>query len=320
VVCGLCLIISFIMATRTLRNSSRAVLTQIKQKRVAYLFTLPAIAVIVVFCYYPVLTALYYSLTNASLQNVTQFVGLQNYVNILFNDMYFRIGWINMVLLVIASILKTITFPLLAAELVFWVRNSVHRYIFRTLFVLPAVVPGLVLTFMWRMVYDPNSGLLDQLLGSLGLAQFQHAWLGDERTALWAVISVGFPFISAFAFLVYMGGLLNINTEMYDAARVDGANWLDRFLKIDLPFLVPQFRILLFFVITGTVQGFVDIFVLTAGGPGTATYVPALQMYLNIADGHFGYASAIGIILFLIIVIPTIFVLRFNRQSTEEVA
>ncbi|EFH82971.1 binding-protein-dependent transport systems inner membrane component [Ktedonobacter racemifer DSM 44963] len=318
--CGLCLVISFILATSSLRNSSRATLMLIKKKRIAYLFTLPAIALIIVFCYYPILTALYYSLTNFSLQNVTQFVGLQNYGNILFNDIYFRTGLLNMVLIVIANILKTITFPLLAAELVFWVRNNVHRYIFRTLFVLPSVVPGLVLTFMWRMVYDPNTGLLNQLLGSLGLAQFQHAWLGDERTALGSIISVGFPFISAFAFLVYMGGLLNINAEMYDAAQVDGANWLDRFLKIDLPFLMPQFRILFFFVIAGTVQGFVDIFVMTAGGPGTATYVPALQMYLNIADGHFGYASAIGIILFIMIVIPTVFVLLFKRQSTEEVA
>jgi ABC-type sugar transport system permease subunit len=320
VICGLCLAISFIMATSYLRNSSRATLTLVKKKRIAYLFTLPAIALIIVFSYYPILTALYYSLTNFSLQNVTQFVGLQNYGNILFNDSYFRTGLLNMVLLIITSILKTITFPLLAAELVFWVRNNVHRYIFRTLFVLPSVVPGLVLTFMWRMVYDPNTGLLNQLLASIGLAQFQHTWLGDERTALGAIISVGFPFISAFAFLVYMGGLLNINTEMYDAARVDGANWLDRFLKIDLPFLIPQFRILLFFVIAGTVQGFVDIFVMTAGGPGTATYVPALQMYLSIADGNLGYASAIGIVLFIMIVILTIFVLRFNRQSTEEVA
>lgn len=320
VVCLGSLLLSIILATRRLRLATGRMLSDMKHTRLAYLFTLPAIAVILLFNYFPALMALYYSFTNFSLQNVTQYVGIQNYIDILLHDNYFRTGLWNMVLLVVASILKTITFPLLAAELVFWVRNNVHRYIFRTLFVLPAVVPALVLTFMWRMVYDPNSGLLNQIFSSLGLPQWQHAWLGEEGTALGAVIGVGFPFISAFAFLIYMGGLLNINPELYDAAQVDGANWFMRFRSIDLHFLLPQFRVLLFFVLAGTVQGFVDIFVLTKGGPGTITYVPALQMYFNLSDGHFGYASAIGIILFIIIIVPTVFVLRFRRQTLEEVA
>ncbi|HEX4203621.1 MAG TPA: PQQ-binding-like beta-propeller repeat protein [Ktedonobacteraceae bacterium] len=320
VVCLAGLLLSIILATRRLRLATGRILSNMKRTRLAYFFTLPAIAVILLFSYFPALMALYYSFTNFSLQNVMQYVGIQNYIDILLHDNYFRTGLWNMVLLIVASILKTITFPLLAAELVFWVRNSVHRYIFRTLFVLPAVVPALVQTFMWRMVYDPNSGLLNQIFSSLGLPQWQHAWLGEEGTALGAIIGVGFPFISAFAFLIYMGGLLNINPELYDAAQVDGANWFIRFRSIDLHFLLPQFRVLLFFVLAGTVQGFVDIFVLTKGGPGTVTYVPALQMYFNLSDGHFGYASAIGIILFIIIVVPTVFVLRFRRQTLEEVA
>ncbi|GCE29501.1 hypothetical protein KDA_49850 [Dictyobacter alpinus] len=320
IVCLGGLLVSIILATRRLRLSSKRILTSMKRTRLAYFFTIPALVIILLFNYLPALMALYYSFTNFSLQNITQYVGLQNYSNILLHDTYFRIGLLNMVLLIVASVLKTITFPLLAAELVFWVRNSVHRYIFRTLFVLPAVVPALVLTFMWRMVYDPNSGLLNQIASLLGAPQWQHAWLGEESTALAAIIGVGFPFISAFAFLVYMGGLLNINPELYDAAQVDGANWFTRFRTIDLYFLLPQFRVLLFFVVAGTVQGFVDIFVLTKGGPGTVTYVPALQMYFNLSDGHFGYASAIGVILFIIIVVPTVFVLRFRRQTVEEVA
>ncbi len=286
--------------------------------RIAYVLAIPAIALIAVFAYYPAGMAFYYSLTNFSLREVTEFVGLDNYREVLFDDQYFRTGFGNMALIVTTSILKTVTIPLLVAELVFWLRNGVHQYIFRTLFVLPAVVPDLVFTLMWRQVYEPNTGLLNQLLASMGLSQFQRAWLGDEDTAIWAVIAVGFPFVSAFAFLIFLGGLLSINGEYFDAAKVDGASWWQRFLHMDVPLLMPQFRILLFFAVTGTIQGFAGIFILTRGGPGYSTYIPALQMYLRISEGDLGYASAIGVVLFVLILVLTIVILRFRRNEAIE--
>ncbi|HEY7033727.1 MAG TPA: ABC transporter permease subunit, partial [Thermomicrobiales bacterium] len=311
-------IVAAVVAVERWRLKARRQLRDANRGRVAYLLLLPAIALILAFSYYPAGLAFYYSLTNYSLRNVTEFVGLDNYRAVLFHDRYFRTGITNMIILVGTSVLKTITLPLLVAELVFWLKNSVHQYVFRTLFVLPAVVPDLVFVLMWRQVYDPNTGLLNQLLASTGLSRFQHAWLGEDRTAIWAIVGVGFPFVSAFAFLIFLGGLLNINGEYFDAAKVDGARWWQRLMHLDLPLLLPQFRILLFFAIVGTVQGFASIFILTRGGPGTATYVPALQMYLRIADGDFGYASAIGVVLFVVIMILTVFVLRFRRNEAVE--
>jgi len=291
-----------------------------RRGRLAYVFLLPAFALIALFSYYPAGMAFYYSFTSFSLRSVTEFVGLENFREILLEDRYFRVGFANMVIIVLTSILKTITVPLLVAELIFWLRNSVHQYLFRTLFVLPAVVPDLVFTLMWRQVYDPNTGLLNQLLAAVGLEQWQRAWLGNEATALWAIITVGFPFVSAFAFLILLGGLLAINPEFFDAAKVDGASRWARFWHIDVPLLLPQFRILLFFAVIGTVQGFAAIFILTRGGPGYATYVPALQMYLRIGAGDFGYASAIGVILFVIILALTLVVLRLGRRQEIETA
>ena len=95
----------------------------------------------------------------------------------------------------------------------------------------------------------------------------------------------GFPFLSAFAFLIYMGGLLNINAELFDSAQIDGAGAWRRFWHIDVPLLEPQFRLLLFFAFAGSIQGFANILIFTRGGPGYSTYVPALQMYLQIASG-----------------------------------
>jgi ABC-type sugar transport system permease subunit len=314
-----------ILATATIvavvdpyRTSAMLTLRRAWKARIAYLFVLPAIALIAVFSYYPAAMAFYYSFTNYSLRAITKWVGFDNYRTILFDDAYFRTGIKNMLIITLTSVIKTLTVPLLIAELIFWLRNSWHSYIFRTLFILPTVVPGLVFTLMWRQIYDPDTGLINELLGILGLDDLQTAWLGNPETALWAIIGVGFPWVDAFALLILLGGLLNINADYFDAARVDGATVWQRFTRVDLPLLVPQFRILLFFAIAGTVQGFVSIFILTRGGPGMTTYIPALQMYMRIADGDFGYASAVGVILFLIILVATFLVLRLRRNDGVE--
>ena len=117
----------------------------------------------------------------------------------------------------------------------------------------------------------------------MGLGQHQHAWLGEDGTALLAVILTGFPWVDIFAFLVFYGGLLTINSEIFDAAAVDGANVVRRFLSIDLPGLRPQIMLVMFFAFIGSIQGFEGIYVLTGGGPGTATSVPALEMFLKIS-------------------------------------
>ncbi len=313
----LALLAALIAAVERWRNATRRQLRFAWRQRVAYFFILPSMVLILVFSYYPAALAFYYSFTNFSVRTVTEFIGLENYRRILFGDFYFRVGFLNLTLLVVTSLLKTLTMPLLVAELIFRLRNSVHQYIFRTLFVLPAVVPGLITVFLWRMVYDPYAGLLNQVLRVLGLTDWTRAWLGNESTALWAIIGAGFPYISAFPFLIYMGGLLNISTEMYDAAKIDGANWWRQFWSIDVPLLLPQMRLLIFFTLAGTIQGFAQIYIYTRGGPGYATYVPGLQMYYQLAEGDFGYASAIGVLLFIVIFAGTLFSLRFRRTALE---
>jgi raffinose/stachyose/melibiose transport system permease protein len=311
------LIVAVIAAVQRWRQAARRQLRFAWRQRIAYFFILPSMVLILVFSYYPAAMAFYYSFTNFSVRTVTEFIGLENYRRILTSDFYFRVGFLNLGLLLITSLLKTLTMPLLVAELIFRLRNSVHQYVFRTLFVLPAVVPGLISVFLWRMVYDPYAGLLNQVLKLIGLTDWTRAWLGNESTALWAIIGAGFPYIGAFPFLIYMGGLLNISNELYDAAKIDGANWWRQFWSIDVPLIVPQMRLLVFFTLAGTIQGFAQIYVYTRGGPGYATYVPGLQMYYQLAEGDFGYASAIGVLLFILVFAGTLFSLRFRRQALE---
>lgn len=313
------IIAALVMAVEQLRLAVRKLLGRMWRGRMAYVLLLPAMACILIFAYYPTLLAAYYSLTNHSARNpVTEFIGLQNYINILTKDTYFRIGFGNMLLITITNMLKVITMPLLVAELIFWLRKESRRYLFRTLYLLPAVVPGLIGVYMWTMVYDPYDGLLNHILNALFGIPMGRAWLADESTAIWAIIFHGFPFVGAFPLLIYMGGLININAELFDAARIDGANWWKRFTRIDIPLLMPQIRLLLFFSFNGAVGGFADVYVFTRGGPGNATYVPGLQMFLKISEGDFGYASAIGGLLFVLVFIGTLFIVRSRRSALAD--
>jgi len=285
--------------------------------RLGYLLVLPSLALLFTFRYYPAFTAIYYSFTNFSLSNPLEFVGLANYARII-HDEYFLYGFRNMVILLATNVLKTTTFPLLAALLVFSLGSERSRYWYKTVFILPSIVPGMVTVMVWRMIYSADVGLLNQTLEALGLAGLRQAWLGNGRYALGSIIFAGFPWIGAFAFLVYFGGLINISKELYDAAKIDGASAWTRFWRMELPLLKPQLRILLFFSYLGSIQSYASIYVYTRGGPGFATYVPGLQMYLTISDeGNYGYASALGVVLFIIVFAGTVMNFRFNRRVSS---
>jgi ABC-type sugar transport system permease subunit len=313
----LCLFLA-VLTVNPWRESARRFVRVVWGSRTAYLFVLPTVLLLVIFGYYPAISAIGYSFSNLSLTRVPEYVGLDNFSRLLTQDNRFWFGFGNLFLLFVTSILKTITFPLLAAELIFWLKTPSLRYLYRTLFIFPAVVPGLVLVLLWRTFYDPYNGLINQLLRLAGMSFSERAWLGNEATAIWAIIGTGFPWVNAFPFLVYLGGLLNINRELFDAASVDGCNAWQRFWRIEVPLLGEQFRLLLFFVMVGTVQSFAEILILTGGGPGISTYTPALQMYVVLSEqGQFGYASTIGVVLSIIILVGTIGLFRLRKLNVN---
>jgi ABC-type sugar transport system permease subunit len=175
------------------------------------------------------------------------------------------------------------------------------------MFVIPAAVPGVVGTLLWKNFYALDYGLINQFFRFAGLGNLTHPWLADRNTALGAIIFAGFPWVGVFTFLILIGGLINIPSELYEAAIIDGCNVWRRFWSIDIPMLIPQFGLLLFFTYIGSVQGYQSILLFTKGGPGYSTYVPAFQMYQKFAlENQFGYASAIGVALFAVVLAGTI--------------
>ena len=286
------------------------------RSRVSYLLLLPTVALLAVFNYYPAGSGLYHTFTDWNPGLETTWVGFGQ-IRKMFGSPYFWVGMKNALILVIAAIVK-LAFPLIVAELIFHVRNSRLQYGLRSLFVIPLVLPSVVGILLWVNIYDPNIGLLNETLELLGLDHLTRVWLGDRSTAMAAIVAIGFPWINPFALLIFYGGLISIPTELFDAARVDGASWWARILRIDLPMLMSQLKLLLILAFIGSVQEFQLIFLTTAGGPGNSTYTPALELYYNATRfTDFGLASAMGTFLFLIILLGTILNLRYVRSQTE---
>ena len=220
----------------------------------------------------------------------------------------------NIAILVVGSILITLASQFTAAEIVSHMPKRTGA-IARYLLVLPIVLPPLVLIEVWAYLLQPHYGLVDRILGAVGLPQ--PSWLSDPHLALVGILLIGFPWISNLGFLIFLGGLQNLPREILDASRIDGVSPLRRVFSVDIPLLLPQFRIVVILSGIYAVQNFVPILLLTNGGPGTATLVPGLDMYQSaFQNDQYGYGMAIGTLLFVAMLIFTVVMMRTLRPRT----
>jgi raffinose/stachyose/melibiose transport system permease protein len=285
---------------RQARGPSRA------RTRAAYLLLFPSIMLLATFNYFPALSGLYHAFTEWESGRDPVFNGLANF-RTMFHDRMLLVGFGNMLILLVAALIKATVVPFLAAELILYLASQRLRYLFRTAFLLPMVVPAMVGILIWRLIYNPEMGLLNQALAGLGLDALTANWLGNPGLALGAIVFMGFPWIGAFGLLIYLAGLLNIPDDIYEAYALESGSTLRRIRRLDVPLVAGQTRLLIILTFIGSVQDFQTVLIMTRGGPGLATYVPALRMYNEaFVYGHFGYGAAIGLVLFAIIMAITV--------------
>ena len=233
-----------------------------------------------------------------------------------FTDTRLAQAWINVSKLLAFGLFVVVTVPVLVAYLIFRLRNARAQYLYRVLFVLPIVVPGFVNIILWRWVFAQR-GAVNIILGGLGLENLRHLWLGDPKTALYALMFMGFPWVGGVTMLIYLAGFLAISGEILDAAQVDGATGFKRFWMIELPLIQGQIKLQIVLTFISVIQSFQSQLIMTDGGPGWATYVPGLAMYkAATTDYELGYASAIGMILFVIIFTLTMINQKYIKGST----
>jgi len=312
----LCVVVlRIIFQSQRMQQRMLLTLKRVIKNKSAYLLVMPTILLLALFNYYPAYSAFYHSFTDWKPGVSTVFVGFEQYIKV-FNSHYFWIGINNMLFLVVSRALQLLV-PMLVAVMIFHLSSERAKYIMRNIFIYPIVVPSIVGLLLWLFIYDPNFGLLNQVLSVVGLESLQHVWLGETKTAMPALAFIGFPWIGAFSLLIFYGGMIGIPKDVYEAGVMDGIGKFRRFWSIELPLLTGQIRMLLVLTFIGTIQDFTLVYLTTLGGPFDSTYVPALELYLSATRfNDYGYASAMGIILFLFILIGTIF--QMKVKTTDQ--
>lgn len=296
-----------------------------------YLFVLPSLGLVATFAYFPAASALYHSVFEWRGGDTKLLVGAQNFVRA-FNDPVLRGSFVTVLVLMAFNLLKMIP-SILLAVLIHRLRSDGWQYFYRVLLVVPMIVPTLVTLFLWKFFFDPHLGLLNDLLDATGgktllvrldqwlgwgvfSADAPIGWLAQPELILPALFLWGFPWIGTVGVLIYLAGLQSISREVYEAAELDGIGPLGKFFHIELPLILTQVRLSLVLLIIGTLQSYgLQLLLLgESGGAGGRGMVPGLWMYNRaFIAGEFGYACAIGIILFAFILVLTLINNRYVR-------
>lgn len=276
---------------------------------------IPSLFLVILFNYIPIGQSLFFSLYRWSGGATRTFRGLSNYVD-LFSSEVFHVSMYNQLIIVATRTILLVMPPLIVARLIFALKSRPgFANFFRLMFVVPIVIPPIVVLLIWQFMYDGQVGLFNTILRSLSLGQFARGWLGDPRTALGAIIAIGFPWVEGINMLIFLAGFLSVDNGIWDSVLIDGANPTQRFFRIDLPLIVGQLKLVLVLTLIKLMQDFVGIMILTRGGPGTSTMVPGLLLYQNaFSYGRMGYANAIGVVMFFILLSLSILSTRIGRE------
>jgi raffinose/stachyose/melibiose transport system permease protein len=285
----------------------------------AYFYILPSLAVYAIFVLWPILDTLRFSFYEWDGISTPRFTGLGNYLRLL-EDQVFHIALRNNLLFIAFYTLFPIAFALFLTALMTRRRFRGLSF-FRAGLFIPYVMSMVVVGVVWRWIYNPAFGPLNQLLQALGLGFLARPWLGDFELALPAVGVVGTWVQYGFCMVLFIAGVQRLDEALYDAAKIDGANELQQFWYVTLPGLRSEISIALVTTLIAALKIFDLVFVTTRGGPGNQTMVVSLWLYNNAFQiNRVGYAAAIAVILTLIILLISYMVITVRLRTMAEEA
>jgi len=278
-----------------------------------YLFLLPALLIFVLFVWYPIVMGLLMSFQSVDLINPTAWVGWANYREVL-ADPLFGIAWRNTFAFTGYALLFGYAVPIILALLINEMRHG--KGFFRLAFYLPVMLPPIVTVFLWRLIYNPDSCLLNALLSLVHLPQ--GLWLETPATALPALVEIATWSFAGSTMLIYLAALQGVPAQLYEAAEIDGANVWRRLWHVTFPTIRPIMLLMLILQIIATMQVFTEPFTITGGGPQNATMSVLLLIY-NYAfqNADFGGASAIGVMLFLVLAVLALIYMRMTSRLMQ---
>ncbi|MCM3747022.1 sugar ABC transporter permease [Paenibacillus pasadenensis] len=263
-------------------------------------FIAPAFLIYTVIFLGPVITSFYYSMTNWNgLYKTMDFVGLQNFTQLVSDDKFLRAlrntFWFTLLVVILQN---GLAMPL-AMALDSKIKS---KSVLRAAFFVPAILSPLVVGYTWMYIYQPDGGLLNELLAGLGLGSWQQSWLGDPAYALYGIVAIVLWQFVGYSMVIFIANLQTIPGDYYEAADIDGAGGWRKFLSITFPLMAPSITINVVLASIGSLKAFDIIYVTTKGGPYYATETFTTLLYRTaFTESSFGYGTAIGVVMFFII-------------------
>ena len=276
----------------------------------AYAFITPWILGFIIFTVGPMLASLYFSFTEYDIVSAPRWIGLRNYINLTNDPLFWHSLGITIKYAVIALPLGLAVSYMIAVLLNQKIRGI---NVWRTIYFIPSVIAGVAVALLWSRIFDPQFGILNPFLERLGING--PGWLSDPQWAVPALVIMSLWSVGGNV-IIYLAGLQGVPTDLYDAAKVDGASTWQRFRYVTLPMTTPVIFYNLILGLIGTFQYFTEVYVLTngTGAPARATLFYNLYLYQNaFRYFHMGYASTMAWVLFIIVLAITLLIFRSSE-------
>ena len=279
-----------------------------------WLFVLPALAFYAMFVIQPLFLSLQYSFYDWNGVGVATWVGLDNYVTV-FTDEQLLNSIFNAFKLILFFSFIPVSVGLVSASVIRRAATGAFGTVSRTVLFLPQIIPLVAAGIMWNWVLA-KTGTINQILTAIGLGGITRAWLGDFDWALAAVGFIGVWVLLGLVTLLLLTGMSKIDPALYEAARIDGASARREFLHITVPGVRNELAVCLTVTVIAALSAFDVIYISTNGGPGFATLVPGLKIYILAFVGRdVGTASALAIVLMLLVLVTILPIQRLVRES-----
>lgn len=282
-----------------------------QQVIVGILFIMPWFIGFIIFGLYPMIMSVYYSLCRYDVLRIPQFIGFGNYEKLIFEDPYFWTSISNTIFYTVLRVPLCIIGSLLLAVLV---NNAIKGIkIFRTVYFIPSIVTGVVLSVVWLWMFNPQYGLINSFLAFLGIPG--PLWLLDPNWSKPSMVLMSIWSIGGGRMLVFLAALQGIPNHLYEAVDIDGGGWWTKFKNITIPMLSPVIFLWTVLEIIFSLQVFVEAYIMTQGGPLNSTLFYNLYLYNKaFNDFEMGYASALAWLLLIISLVITIIQFRFSKR------
>lgn len=284
-------------------------------------FLVPGMTMLLLIIVIPFFFNIYISFTKWTGVGTPVFIGLKNYIA-LFGDVTFWISFRNNIALIFAvTVIPTLLGLAFAVLLFEQISRSFSARVVNTIrsgIYLPQIMPIAIAGVVWGWILNPSFGALNWILEAMHLGSFAHNWLGDSKTALPAIMCIMVWFQMGYPLVIFMAAMQRIDPQIMEAAAIDGASWFERF-KITAAMIRPEIMVVILTTTIYALKLFAQIYVLTRGGPGSATLVPSYFAYQNFFEkAKVGYGAAISTIITVIIVILTAFFIRTQMKFEKE--